>query len=86
MLKVAASPPALDPSPPTSTPISTLPKSLQITSSVKIKSSLIVPDIAHTVLPAIAVSVVTPNAVGHDPVKTVPLTATICVVAVGAPI
>ena len=86
MVNTAGSPPAFEPSPPTSAPISTFPRSLQITSLVRVRSSLTTPDIAHTVLPAIAESVDTFVPEGQLPVKTEPPTATVVVVAVGAAI
>ena len=84
IVSIAASPPAFEPSPPTSAPISTFPKSLQITSLVRLRSSVTAPDIAHTVLPAIGESVDTFVPAGQLPVRTDPPTATVVAVAVGA--
>ena len=84
IFRTAASPPVFDPSPPMSAPTSTLPKSLQITLSVNVRSSLITPEIAQTVFPAMAVSVDTFVPAGQVPVRTDPPTATVAEVAMGA--
>ena len=59
------------PSVPISTPTSTLPSILYITSSVKVRSSVIGPWSAQTVFPATGAPFVTKGESGHVPVRTV---------------
>jgi len=70
IVSVAETPPAFDPSPPMSTPTSTLPSILYITSSVRVKSEVIGPSIAQTVFPATGDPFVINSDSGHVPERT----------------
>ena len=70
IVNVADMPPDLLPSPPISTPTSTFPSILYITSAVNVKSDVIGPVIAHTVLPATGEPLEIKSESGHVPFLT----------------
>ena len=70
IVRVPDTPPALVPSPPMSTPTSTLFNILYITSLVKVNSPVIGPSIAQTVFPATGDPFVINSDSGQEPVRT----------------